>query len=311
MKRPRSTKAWRVAAGRSEWPPGRACPGQPPRGRAPRRAAPSGEMGRSRRQRGAPGAHRVLAAAVGAAHRLPSAARLGVVRRNSLRSLRSLRSDTAPQVRSTKRASRADPETALLGAAEGTRCAPGVPRCRRLRPISPLGAALRGARPLGGWPGHARPGGHSLPPASKARSVALQAKTGPFLANTATVITKARAGARGPGLRWPGGRPGAGPVGRRRALCAAEKRSSTGGARSAHRPSFSRRLSERSSRSERSEFRRASRCCEHRRAPPRSGGKHPARLRPTGPAPGRPPGLRKPGPRAPARAFAHATVSRS
>ena len=33
--------------------------------------------------------------------------------------------------------------------------------------------------------------------------------------------------------------------------------------------------------SERSEFRRASRCCEHRRAPPRSGGKHPARPRRT------------------------------
>ena len=49
--------------------------------------------------------------------------------------------------------------------------------------------------------------------------------------------------------------------------------------REAHRSSFSRRLSERSSRSERSEFRRASRCGEHRRAPPRSGGKHPARPR--------------------------------
>jgi len=59
-----------------------------------------------------------LAAAVGASHRLPCAARLGVVRRNSLRSLRELRSNRAPQVRSTKRASRADPEAALLGAAD-------------------------------------------------------------------------------------------------------------------------------------------------------------------------------------------------
>jgi len=58
-----------------------------------------------------------LGTAVGAAHRLPSAARLGVVRRNSLRALCALRSDKAPQVRSTKRAARADPETALLGAA--------------------------------------------------------------------------------------------------------------------------------------------------------------------------------------------------
>ena len=64
-------------------------------------------------------------------------------------------------------------------------------------------------------------------------------------------------------------------------ITGSEKRSRTGGARSALRPSFSRRLFERSSRSERSEFRRASRCGEHRRAPPRSGGKHPARPRPT------------------------------
>jgi len=66
-------------------------------------------------------------------------------------------------------------------------------------------------------------------------------KTGLLLANTTTVSAKARAVRRG------------------RALCAAEKRSGTGGARSAHRSSFSRRLFERSSRSERSEFRRASR----------------------------------------------------
>ncbi len=59
-----------------------------------------------------------VAAAVGASHRLPCAARPGVVRRNSLRSLRELRSDRAPQVRSTKRASRAAPEAALLGAAD-------------------------------------------------------------------------------------------------------------------------------------------------------------------------------------------------
>jgi len=58
------------------------------------------------------------AAAVGAARRLPCAARLGVARRNSLRALRALRSDSTPRVRGTKRASRADPETALLGAAE-------------------------------------------------------------------------------------------------------------------------------------------------------------------------------------------------
>ncbi|MCD6679035.1 MAG: hypothetical protein LT102_00020, partial [Burkholderiaceae bacterium] len=58
------------------------------------------------------------AAAVGAARRLPSAARLGVARPNSLRGLRPLRSDMRPRVRGTKRAARADPEAALLGAAE-------------------------------------------------------------------------------------------------------------------------------------------------------------------------------------------------
>ncbi|KAA0217079.1 MAG: hypothetical protein DWB43_15565 [Lautropia sp.] len=65
-----------------------------------------------------------LTAAVGAAHRLPCAARVGVVRRNSLRSLRELRSDTAPQVRCTKRASRADPDAALLGAAHSAAIGP-------------------------------------------------------------------------------------------------------------------------------------------------------------------------------------------
>jgi len=59
-----------------------------------------------------------MTTAVGASHRLPCAARPGVVRRNSLRSLRELRSDRAPQVRSTKRASRADPGATLLGAAD-------------------------------------------------------------------------------------------------------------------------------------------------------------------------------------------------
>ncbi|HLS55796.1 MAG TPA: hypothetical protein VK052_06945 [Zeimonas sp.] len=48
----------------------------------------------------------------------PALLDLGDVRRNSLRSLRELRSNKAPQVRSTKRASRADPEAALLGAAD-------------------------------------------------------------------------------------------------------------------------------------------------------------------------------------------------
>jgi len=48
----------------------------------------------------------------------PCAARLGVARRNSLRSLRELRSNNRRESEGTKRASRADPEAALLGAAD-------------------------------------------------------------------------------------------------------------------------------------------------------------------------------------------------
>jgi len=241
-----------------------------------------------------------MAAAVGAAHRLPSAARLGVVRRNSLRSLRELRSNKAPQVRGTKRAARADPEAALLGAAEGAPRAPGARRRPRPRRLSPPRGTLRGARPpgappLGSRPGRDRLGCDPLRPATRTASAVLRATMEPPVANAATVIAKARVSP------VPAARPGASPAGRERALCAAEKRSSTGGARSALRSSFSRRVSERSSRSERSEFRRASRCCEHRRAPPRSEGKHPARPRPAGLAPGRAAGTGL------TRAFAHAT----
>jgi hypothetical protein len=186
------------------------------------------------------------------------------VRRNSLRSLRELRSDKAPQARSTKRASRADPEAALLGAADIAAPPPGPRPVRHSRP-----------------PATRRPPG-PLPNAALDTSVAHASRTGPLPANTTTVSARARPTARakaGPRARATA-RLRARALGRRRASCAAEKRSRTGGARSAHRPSFSRRLSERSSRSERSEFRRASRCGEHRRAPPRSGGKHQARRRP-------------------------------
>ena len=97
---------------------------------------------------GPPGA---MTAAVGASHRLPCAARPGVVRRNSLRSLRELRSNTAPQVRSTKRASRADPGAALLGAAEiaprGPAHTPRLTRATGLgRAASPVRPAPRAAR---------------------------------------------------------------------------------------------------------------------------------------------------------------------
>ncbi|KAA0218732.1 MAG: hypothetical protein DWB43_07555 [Lautropia sp.] len=80
----------------------------------------------------------------------PALLDLGVVRRNSLRSLRELRSDRAPQVRSTKRASRADPEAALLGVAEIAPTARGrAPRIRRAQ--RPSGIRHRRRLPL--WQG--------------------------------------------------------------------------------------------------------------------------------------------------------------
>ncbi|MCZ2413313.1 MAG: hypothetical protein LC136_03500, partial [Burkholderiales bacterium] len=136
------------------------------------------------------------------------------------------------------RASRADPDAALLGAADITARATACPLC---------GAQRRMAN------GRAK---------ARAAAVCLSGNVGAIPGADGVIAREYRK------ISCKG-------IGRLRSacLCAAEKRSSTGGARSAHRPSFSRRLSERSSRSERSEFRRASRCCEHRRAPPRSGGK--------------------------------------
>jgi len=74
----------------------------------------------------------------------PALLDLGIVRRNSLRSLRSLRSDKAPQVGCTKRASRADPEAALLGAAEIAQTARASAARARARPLRPA-AACRSA----------------------------------------------------------------------------------------------------------------------------------------------------------------------
>src|SRR5690606_23861110 len=77
----------------------------------------------------------------------PCAARRGVVRRNSLRSLRELRSNRAPQVRGTKRASRADPAAALLGAADIAQ-----PGAARRTPPSQRGGPNRPGRPRFGPP---------------------------------------------------------------------------------------------------------------------------------------------------------------
>jgi hypothetical protein len=116
------------------------------------------------------------------------------VRRNSLRSLRELRSDRAPQARSTKRASRADPEAALLGAADIA--AAGLASARRRAPWAHAGqppkAALDASVVLG----------------SKGELVVAGSRT--LLASTVTVSAKVRA------------------VGRGRASCAAEKHRSAG-----------------------------------------------------------------------------------
>ncbi len=210
------------------------------------------------------------------------------------------------------------PPLLATGSCGATRCARCASSAQTGRRKSEVRSALRAPTPrlrcsapqTSAHCGHGPPSARALPcrtasrrdsagplPPCRSASVGDLRRTGRASTSSATATPPAKARA----------------IGRRCALCAAEKRSSTGGARSAHRPSFSRRLSERSSRSERSEFRRASRCCEHRRAPPRSGGKHPARPRPTGQAPGQPlgPGLPKRSANAVAGAFAHATLPRS
>ncbi len=120
--------------------------------------------GGSRRVAAGGGGVGVMAAAVGPSGRLSCAARLGLVRRDSLRALRALRSDRTPQVRGTKRAARAQPKAVLLGAADITPTPPppaapsdvGCVRRARLRGsvfaaglehFECLRAARRAARP--------------------------------------------------------------------------------------------------------------------------------------------------------------------
>jgi hypothetical protein len=141
----------------------------------------------------------------------------------------------SPRVRSTKRASRADPEAALLGAADiaPKRRAP----LRRAPPSRCLPLSMRRWR-------------------SSAKRARFSRTPRRFLQRRGRRCAPPAPGA-----------PRAQPRSAGAPACA----------RSALRASDSRRLSERSSRSERSEFRRAGRRSEHRRAPPRSGGKHQAR----------------------------------
>ncbi len=156
--------------------------------------------------------------------------------------------EQSPRVRWTKRAARADPESALLGAAEVA--PPSAPLRRR----AGSGPRRRAERPA---PTPRAPGRLPLEqPSHRAQSrCALREQT--------PLPAKARA------------------VGRGRACAQPRSAATPARARSARRPSDSRRLSERSERSSRSELRRVSRRCEHRREPPRSGGCAPKRPGPT------------------------------
>ena len=221
---PGSVHSRQAAARRTAW--GRGAAGRALGGRvaAGRRAAARGW--------GRPG--EAMAAAVGASHRLPSAARLGVARRNSLRSLRELRSDNRreSEVRSALRA----PTPKLRCSAPQTSPRPAVPNpARRPGGPRPRGPRAHGPRPFA--PKRCGP----LPRAARARCVVYGWTTGPFASSAAMLSGKARARV------W----------GARRRRARAQPRSAVvpARARSALRPSDSPRLFERSERSSRSEFR--------------------------------------------------------
>ena len=188
----------------------------------PRRAR-RGSRRRARARRTA-----AMTTAVGASHRLPSAARLGVARRNSLRSLRELRSDNRRE---------SEVRSALRAPTPRLRCSapPTSPRCA-------WRALADGCRDA--------PDAAPLTPAALETSVPLGPKAATQAASNATVPAKARA------MAPPRARPAGRVARRRRALAQPRSAGAPARARSALRPSFSRRLSERSSRSERSEFRR-------------------------------------------------------
>jgi len=135
----------------------------------------------------------------------------------------------SPRVRSTKRAARADPGAALLGAAD---IAPAPPRATAAGRASPPGAS-----PLPAPRRAARRYPDPLPPAALETAGVFGATVETFAASTATASAKARAA-------------------RRRHACAQPRSAAVPArARSALRTSDSPRLFERSSRSERSEFR--------------------------------------------------------
>ncbi len=153
-----------------------------------------------------------------------------------------------PRVRVTKRASRADPEAAVLGAAEVAAPSEACPPRALARPTAPGRRARNPDRP-----------------AAACRSACV--RTAACAARTAALTRK-----------------GAGRLPRVR-LCAGEKRSSAGARAKRASYSFSPRLSERSARSARSELRGASRRCEHRSEPPAKRGAAHRRARGRRPVP--------------------------
>ena len=124
----------------------------------------------------------------------------------------------SPRVRGTKRAARADPEAALLGAAD----------------IAPRTCPPR--RPPRAAPG-LRPG--PLSPAAQATSVVFGAKTGTLAANTATLPATARAARRRRACAQP--RSAAVPAGARSALRLLTRRDCPSAARAASVASFAAR----------------------------------------------------------------------
>jgi hypothetical protein len=167
-----------------------------------------------------------MTTAIGAAHRLPCAARPGVARRNSLRSLRELRSDNRREN---------EERSALRAPTPGLRCSAPPRSPRSARSDSPV------PRPERPRPADACRSGNADAVRTEGRSddcsAALTSKRRALPANTATLPAKVRV------------------VRRRRARAQPRSAAVPARARSALRTSDSPRFPERSSRSERSEFR--------------------------------------------------------
>ena len=175
-----------------------------------------------------------MTAAVGAAHRLPCAARPGVARRNSLRSLRELRSDNRREN---------DGRSALRAPTPGLRCSAPQESPRSARAVAPR----RTASPRGSA------GAGPLPPAALATSKVLGWRAGRLASPSTTVHANARTGSLASAQAQT---PRTARAARRSRACAQPRSAAVPArARSALRSSDSPRLSERSSRSERSEFR--------------------------------------------------------